>query len=101
MAYFILRSGPGVESGAYDWKVGKEGRVGHAAKRAPHAIVAAYTGRDARGSQWQGGPVIPMLPLRRASSIANHAKYARSPAPGEGVAHYSQRTRPLKKLINT
>ena len=85
LLYVIRRPGPGGEGGAYDRKVGTEGRVGYAAKRAPHAVVATYAGGDAGGSERQGGPVIPMLPLRRASSTAHHAKHARSPTPGKRV----------------
>ena len=48
------RPGPGVQGGANDKETSAEGRMGHAAKRAPHAVVAANVGADARGSEWQG-----------------------------------------------
>lgn len=49
-----LRPGSGVQGGANNKEVGAEGRLGHAAKRTPHAIVATNLGSDPRGSEWQG-----------------------------------------------
>lgn len=48
------RPGPGVQGGANNEETGAEGRMGHAAKRAPHAVLAANFGSDSRGSEWQG-----------------------------------------------
>lgn len=48
------RPGPGVQGRANNKETGAEGRMGHAAKRAPHAVVAANLGSDARESEWPG-----------------------------------------------
>lgn len=48
------RPRPGVQGGANNKETGAEGWLGHAAERAPHAVVVANLSPDTRGSQWQG-----------------------------------------------
>ena len=80
------RPGPGVQGGADDKEIGTLGRLGHATKRAPHAVVAAHLGFGFGGSGRHGERIVPVLPLGRTTAIAYDAEHARgSPS---GIYHH-------------
>lgn len=76
------RPGPGVQGRADDKKISADWRLGHAAKCAPHAVVAAHLGFGTGRPRRLGERIVPVLPLGRATTTAYHAKYARGSPPG-------------------